>query len=455
MSTIKRTDLENLFAHGRHHSWSDEYENLLNDVSADSTTTIDFKELQGTKQDEDNQENILQLSVVHERPNDDNSSQLPTESNCLISLFATDAILKFFTVMFYGVLPCGLKKHAQKLRYACLSTILILLYWTSSLGMIYFYETSSIPREAVFLVIASEASVTLASTLLMYYFYRNQNNFRNDSKGGWSTIPNIKFDLATALDDGVPIGLRKKDWLLTNMFLLLGFCCSMFVASVHFVFKTCIYINYFREKMALQREIQYQIIFLTRFFADGAIIVSCCIFHVITRNLIRHIEYTENAILVRARNKDDFYHYHQSLDEYTDKMIASCKHWFIVHILFFTALVFIFVYEWFKQTKHGKKAKFSGPCQIRMLIVAIAASLMLAFTFAFPFISASRVTSKFGKFYVNLNMKCKIEGLPDLLMLSTNSGFKVCGFRINTNAAILTFISSFAGLLKIWHLLNK
>ena len=172
----------------------------------------------------------------------------------------------------------------------------------------------------------------------------------------------------------------------------------------------------------------------------------------ITRDLIRHIEYTENLILVQARNKDDFYYYHQNLHDYTQRMIGSCKHWFAIHNLFFVTLVIIMICEWFQLMKQDKMKKILRLYDL--LITYISGSLMIAFTFAFPLISASLVTSKFNKFYFNLSMKCKIDGISDLCVLSRNSGFKVHGVRINTTTAILTLFSSFAGLLKVWSLFN-
>ena len=76
---------------------------------------------------------------------------------------------------------------------------------------------------------------------------------------------------------------------------------------------------------------------------------------------------------------------------------------------------------------------------------------MVAFKFAFPFISASCVTSRVTAFYFNIARKRKIQGVPDVLILSNNSGFKLYGLHINSTIAVLAFISSFASLLKLFH----
>ena len=176
--------------------------------------------------------------------------------------------------------------------------------------------------------------------------------------------------------------------------------------------------------------------------------ITCCIFYAITRDLICHIEYTEKAILQRAKSRDEFFAYHRSLHEYTNKMVASCRLWFAIHSLFFGILVLIFVPQWFRLTKH-KKVDDKYFCDL--LITQTVGSLMVAFKFAFPFISASRVTSKFSAFYFNIAMNSQIDGLPDLSVLSVKSGFNLYGLPINTATAILMLMSCFAGLFKTWY----
>ena len=372
----------------------------------------------------------------------------------LTTLFCTDLILKLFAILFYGILPCGFKTHRKKLHYIWITLILTFAQWSCFLHYIYFVVTywSShkygpiMPEETVFIQMALVASGAVTYTLAVHFLYRKSNNFSSD--GEWNVIPGIKFQLATVLGDEKPMALKKKDWILTNIFLLLGIMSTISVVSSDFklnVFYDFYGIHDFVAKLSWPRKIQYFIAVSTEFFGLGATACACCIFYAITRDLIRHIEYTENAILIQAKNKDDFYFYHESLHDYSEKMIASFKHWFAIHNMFFIVLVAAVVYEWFKLMKHEKEIKdhFHD-----MLVAQIAGSSLIAFKFAFPFISASRVTMKYVAFYFNLARKCKINGIPDLSILSNNSGFKLYGLRITTSIAFLAFFASFAGALK-------
>ena len=375
----------------------------------------------------------------------------------LASVFCSDAILKLFAIIFYGILPCGFKMHSKKLSCIWFSVIFILLQWNSFINDIYFvvvYWTSkdyepSVSVETALIMIILGCSGTVTYTIMVYYFYRKENIFSVSNSYGWSIIPKMQFDLPKVLGDETSVGPKRKDWLLTNLFLLLGLCCMLFVVSSDFALNMYYGfhgIHNFLQNISWVKRFQYYFAVSTKFFGFGATVCSCCIFYAITRDMIRHIEYTENAILVRAKTRDDFYFYHQGLHRYTEKMTASCKHWFAVHSFFFVVLVFAVVHEWFKLMKHktGTEKYFND-----LLVTQIAGTSMTTFAFAFPFISASRVTSKFTKFYVNIAMNCKIPDIPDLLILNNNSGFKLYGLRINTTTAVLAFLSSFTSLLRL------
>ena len=241
---------------------------------------------------------------------------------------------------------------------------------------------------------------------------------------------------------------NRQDWFLTNLFLLLGLCSVAFLTSLNIAFDTFYGmhgIRNFLHKLPWLKQLQFYVATWTTIFGSLASCVTCCIFYAITRDLVRHIEYTEKAILERARNKYDFHSFHRSLHQYTKNVIASCRQWFAVHSFFFIVLVFALIAEWLKLGKHRKvEEKYF----YYLLITQIAGSLMVAFKFAFPFIAASRVTSKFSTFYYNIAMNCQIDGLPDLFIFSRKSGFKLYGFRVNTAAAIMMFLSCFSGLLK-------
>ena len=265
----------------------------------------------------------------------------------------------------------------------------------------------------------------------------------------WRIIPRVKFHLASELGDPEEaIGPNQIDWVTTNLFLLIGLLSIASFITIDFKFNV-IYgfagIHLFVGKMSLRTRIQYFTEVATYHFTLGATACACCIFYLLTGDLIRHIDYTENAIIDKARNRDDFYFYHESLLEHFEKMIVSFKHWFVVHNLFFFILIAAVVYEWFKMFEHGKNL---NKHVTDILLAQIAGSSLIAFKFAFPFISASRVTARFGLFYYNISRKCKAQGIPDLSILCNNSGFKLYGLRVTTSTAFLAFFTSFTGALK-------
>ena len=386
-------------------------------------------------------------------------NHLQSTGKILTSIFCTDMILKLFTVIFFGILPYGFRKHSKKLSYALLSIVITLLQWNCLINFIYFvivywtskdYGSTIIPAEAAVIMLVLLCSAAVTHTAVVNYFYRNANVFSLRNGKGWSVIPIIQLNSSGSFGDEAHIGPNKKDWLVTNMLLLLGFSSALFLAvsdialNMFYGFKG---IHDFLPNISRPRQIQYYIALSTEFFGYGATVCSCCIFYVITRDMIRHIDYTEGVILTRARTGDDFYFYHENLHQYIEKRTESCKHWFAIHSFFFIVLVFAVLYEWLKLTT---PKTMDEDYLNEFLVTQIAGSLVIAFKFAFPLISASLVTSRFTTFYFNIARKCKIQGIHDLLILSNNSGFKLYGLRINTAAAILAIISSFTSLLKLF-----
>ena len=410
---------------------------------------------------EDRQGNLLELPARKRMHDDGISLPLPTKSG-LASLLCTDRVLKFLVVIFYGILPCGFQDHSRKLHYSYFSLIFVLLQWNSLIMLTHFVVTNWISEHSrlrfskmtVVLMVANTASITVPYTIVIHYFYSKKNQFIIDDKRDWSVIPYVKQTLQEDFErhEGkAEISPNSKDWFLTNLFLFLGLCSVASLDGLNVAYNMFYGvhgINNFLEKIPWTKQLQYYLCKWTTIFGSGASIVACCIFYAVTRDLIRRIEYTEKAILHRAKNKWDFYFYHRSLHEYTDKVIATSRHWFAVHNLFFITVVFMFVVEWFKLTKHTnmKKKYFYNT-----LITQIVGSFMVAFKFAFPIVSASRVTSRFTTFYFNIAMNCQIDGIPNLIVLNRNSGFTLYGLRINTTTAVLTLFSCFAGLLKTWY----
>ena len=157
------------------------------------------------------------------------------------------------------------------------------------------------------------------------------NVFNISNGSGWTIIRHIKFGLPRILGNEIRIGSNKKHWFLTNMFLLFGFSSALFRGISDFalnMYYGFLGIHDFLKSVSGPRKIQYYLAVSTSFYGYGATVCSCCIFHAITRDLIRHIDNTENAILVRAKTRDDFYFYHKILRKYsyTEKMTRACRH---------------------------------------------------------------------------------------------------------------------------------
>ena len=284
---------------------------------------------------------------VHIRP------QLSTK-NGLVHFLCTDKILKFFVVIFYGILPCGFQNRSNKVYYSCLSAIFVLLQWNTFFNYIYFvaaYWTSDkyglrVSTKTVISILATSASTAVTYTLIIHYFYSKKNNFTAVNGGGWNIIPCIPFHLHEAMEDPAATGLKKQDWALTNLFLFLGLCSTVCWTGLNIAlnrFYGFHGIHDFLHKMPWVTQLEYYIAASANTFGCGATIVFCCVFYVITRDLVRHIEYTEKAILDQVKSKKRFYLYHRSLHDYTNKMVASCKHWFAIHTFFFIPLLFLVV----------------------------------------------------------------------------------------------------------------
>ena len=218
---------------------------ISKEISTTPTTDLDdFPERYHSWNDEEQvpREHLLNSCLVTRRQRDGQiCPSLSTESQ-LIYFFSTDAILKFFTVIFYGILPCGFKNQTRKLHYSCLSLVFTLLQWNNFLSYIYFivvYWTSEdygpkISMTSALIILLMSASNTVTCTLVMHYFCRAKNNFSGESMENWSIIPSIQFDLAKTLGDDAEIEPKRQDWLLANVFLLLGLCSVVFLASADF-----------------------------------------------------------------------------------------------------------------------------------------------------------------------------------------------------------------------------
>ena len=143
-----------------------------------------------TDEDEDRQGSLLSSSGVKNK----HHVRMPlnvSAGNMFESLLCTDRILKFFIVIFYGILPCWFQNHSRKAHYSCISLIFVLLQCNGLINFIHFvvtYWTSEdselkFSKTVLTLMITNALSVTVTYSLAIHYFYRKKNNFSDSNEG--------------------------------------------------------------------------------------------------------------------------------------------------------------------------------------------------------------------------------------------------------------------------------
>ena len=339
------------------------------------------------------------------------------------------------------------------MRLGFISAVLVILQWFSVSMYIYcikVYWTSGhgprIPTETMVVMVALNTSGAVSFTFAVYYFYSRENNFETKNGKGFRILPKISFRPTGSTEMG--LGLSEADWLLTNVLFALGIIATAGTFISAFAFNSFLDfhgIHNFTARISGTPLILYYIAVGTVYWSFCGTICACCIFHVISRDLINHISFTEQLIIEKARNRKDFYTNHECMLQYTKKMTSSMKYWFAVHNVFFVFLAMATIFEWFSAIKRAesKKSELS-----HIWFSQLTGSSLIAYKFAFPFFSASRVTARYIKFYYNIARSSMLADLPDLTVLRDESGFKMCGIRITTNLALLAILSSFIGALK-------
>eukprot|EP00112_Aurelia_sp_Birch-Aquarium-sp1_P002596 Seg1289.5 transcript_id=Seg1289.5/GoldUCD/mRNA.D3Y31 product="hypothetical protein" protein_id=Seg1289.5/GoldUCD/D3Y31 len=368
--------------------------------------------------------------------------------------FCSDGILKFLVCICYGIIAPCFKNHVEKKRYSTITIILMLLQWSSFMSYIYFVNTywndekygPTMPTVVKFIQMGLIASCAFNLTLGAWFLYSKSANFTRHDGGGISIIPQVRFSLPG--NPNLDLPLKPKDWLFTNIFLLVGFMFSSVVIFIDFEYNTFYDfpgMHNFVARISPIRRMHYHLSVTTEFFGFYATVCTICVYHALTRDLIHHIDVTEEYILTTAKDRDDFQAAIDTLLMYDKKLMQTIKWWFAVHTFFFTYLIVAIFVEWF-QVFEDDIMKMKNPCQL--ILAQMSGSFFIAFKFAFPFLSASRVTARYTKFYYRIARRCMIPNLPRLSILHDNSGITLIGVRITTKLAVLAFLCSFLGALK-------
>ena len=377
----------------------------------------------------------------------------------LRALLYTDATLIFFTSLCYGIFPCGFRRHSYKCKYLFISIALATMHWFCFASYVYFicvYWSDSrygveMPLETKTIMIGLLASAACTYSLATVYFYSSKNNFTcgNQENPKFSIFPRFEFRLPGKSNGDLNIGPTENDWFHTNIFLFLGFFSSSWVIFVDFHYNAFFdFVNNhgFLGTLSSVEKLHYHLSVSTGFFGFYATACTVCIYHIITRNLIRHIEKTEDFILNEAKDRADFQEALAALQSYGKKLLQSLKWWFNVHTLFFFFLVSAMIFGWIKIFE---KADQNTTYFNKLLLSQIGGSTYIAFKFSFPFLSASQITTRYNVFYYRIARNCKIVNLPELSILHSDSGIKMFGIRITSNFAVTALFLSFLGALKI------
>lgn len=372
-----------------------------------------------------------------------------------VETFASQKILHAFVHIMYGIPPCW--PQARGRYFVFFSLLLVILQWCAFGFDMYCVKVywrgnlkPNIPNETLLLLISLNLSGACSFTLAISYFYNKGNRFHLSS---CKLIPKFDFHVNEhGQEDAASITLTNKDWLYTLLFLFVGLfivALVLFCAFALNVFFDFYGLHNFTVHIAGLDKVLYYCSVGIIYWGFVSSVVACCVFHILSRDIVEHIRYTEHKIITSAKNFKTARNFHECLMVYTEKIISSFKPWFVVHTMFFVFIVLVGFVEWVIALKSDHQV--NG----RVWLAQIAGSLLVAFKFAFPFISASRVTSKFEKMHARLNRECRSEEFPELdeflsYCKRCNAGFKLCGIKITGNLALVLLLSCFVGFFKLY-----
>ena len=386
------------------------------------------------------------------------------------NILYTDKIIKCFVCIFYGIIPCLFAVHTRKLCSFFLPMCVLLLQWYAVAGYVYctkmFWSQPSkrgnntdtinhdslrgpwkgpkMPLETALLLLGLVTSGAITVTMAIYYFYSKNNNFLGRRRGDFTLIPKISYeeDGDGNIDDVT--SLSDKEWLVVNSLFASGITNVFFILGADFGTDTMFDfygIRAFLDHTTVPNRAVYSISVSMLFWGFGGTVCACCIFHIMSRRLVAAVTRIQSLILSSEGNRKHFLKHHKRLIAYTEAMINKFKHWFVVHNAMFVCLVAAMLFEWFTFMKRSRFGKIN-------ILAQVAGTILICYKFAFPFISASRVTVAFSDFYMNVFRSNKFDDIPELLILENHFGFTLFGWRVTTSTALLVLLSSLVGILK-------
>ena len=432
-----------------------------------------------------------------------------SRNGSIVSIWRSDRIMKFFICLLYGIFPGMLKTNERRICYLIPTILIVLLQWFAVFMYAYcinrfwiqndkslehkgkdecinFIDAANgnIPPETAILLMGLVISGAITVSIGAVYFHRRGNVFSRLSYAKFELLPEIQVRNENEDWDNIP-----KDWLSTNVLVgigLLVMAYTIFTDQKYNTFYDFIGIHDFLnttnvtstapcpqtasvlnlskhagnppKKADSKQKVLYYTALVMLFWGFGATICACCLFHAMANRITSRIKYTQEIILSRVRSRDDFFFYNRELHYYKDEMISKFKFWFASHNVMFVILLAAMIYEWimlFRDTGSTKKLDkrtrdCRSHCNNKLLMAQISGTLLISYKFAFPILSASKVTSCFRNFYMNIALSNKVQGLDviELMALSKNSGFELYFIRVTPQLAVAIFISCFIGILK-------
>ena len=306
-----------------------------------------------------------------------------------------------------------------------------------------------LPREpfgTLVLMVLLFFSGSITYTLAVAYFYNPKNKFLASTT---RLLPRIEFRPDGEQEE---IGPNKTDWFYTSIFLLVGTLdvVIMVVADYHGnVFFNFCGIHDFTSVTNIsttEYEFYKYINVPLLFWALEGGVVMCCVFFVLTRDIVRHIDFTQRLIIENYHDISTAKRRFLCLLNYTKEVAASLQLWFVVHSTVFFFLILFDMID-----------LLSGTTKIRHChwywVAQVSGSFLIAFKFAFPFFAASRVSRRFDNMLKEFNEHFDVEQHRNSESFLTfckreKAGYTISGIRITFNLAMFSFLFSFLGILK-------
>ena len=385
----------------------------------------------------------------------------------------TNGILRLVVSLFYGMVPRTFLRRRWKAYFKCLPLCVAIYQWLAVGGYVYcttrfwmgrnepssrnntvqnqsvvqHFKLPKIPVETLLILLGLVISGAVTVTLFVVYFYKEDNNFMDESEVELELLTKVASDIDLLERQNIIDGVKldKNNCLLTIVLLVVGLALVLFALISNLVTGTLFDFHGIRDFLAtapMGSRLIYYTSVTGMFWGFGCTVCACCIFHLMCRKIVIFLHQIKIVLSEKDATRKQFFKYHEVLLQYTEMMISKFKYWFAAHNVMFVFLVAAIIYGWITSFR---RLNFEHT----FIINQVADTLLICYQFSFPFISASLVTVEFKQFYITLARKNRYDDIPELPFFSQQFGFSVFGFIVTPNIAIVVFSSSLVGVLKM------